>query len=249
MALYKVDSDTADLTQVAGGINSAIIPSNAGASNKLATRFDVVTRHNYSVTGTVDAITDTKALVNHIVTLDVGTYAGEFKRSGITFGSYRLTYFIDGIYAKSVSGIVTYSINANTDATYQVSYVEDIEHGTPPVWKIEKLATEKPITLTPLNNSTIYYNKSRIVGDIVTICADIIIQSGSYLTKENAIANVPNLGTDSIGYILPCLYRNTGNGLEEPSFAIIQTTGNIYPYYTKSSYNEIRINTSYSCKL
>lgn len=109
---------------------------------KLAMENDIVTRHNYSVQGTTDAIADTKALVNHIVTLPIGTYAGEFKRSGITFGSYRLTYFIDGIYAKSISGIVTYSISLNTDATYQVSYVEDIEHGTPPVWKIEKLVTE-----------------------------------------------------------------------------------------------------------
>ena len=107
----------------------------------------------------------------------------------------------------------------------------------------------KPITLQPLNNSTISYDKSRIVGGIVTVCADIIVQSGSYLTKENAIANVPNLGTASIGYILPCLYRNTGNGAEEPSFAIIQTAGNLYPYYTKTEYNQIRINASYSSKI
>lgn len=118
------------------------MPANASASNKLATRDDIVTRHNFSITGTADTIADTKALVNHIVTLDVGTYAGEFKRSGVTFGSYRLTYFIDGIYSKSVSGIVTYSINVDTDATYQISYVEDIEHGTPPVWKIEKLTAD-----------------------------------------------------------------------------------------------------------
>lgn len=111
---------------------------------------DTVTRHNYSVVGTLDAIADTKALVSHITTLDVGTYAGEFKRTGVTFGSYRLTYFIDGIYAKSVSGIVTYSISVGTDATYQVSYVEDIEHGTPPVWKIEKLATAENLTNTTL---------------------------------------------------------------------------------------------------
>lgn len=107
----------------------------------------------------------------------------------------------------------------------------------------------KSISLVPLNNSSINYDKSRIVGGIVTICADIIIQSGSYLTKENAIANVPNLGTASVGYILPCLYRNTANGAEEPSFAIIQTAGNLYPYYTKTEYNEIRINASYSCKI
>ena len=231
-------------------VYSDIIPSNAGSANKLVTRNDIVTRHNYSVTGTTDAIADTKALVNHIVTsLDVGTYAGEFKRSGITFGSYRLTYFIDGVYAKSVSGIVTYSINVNTDATYQVSYIEDIEHGTPPVWKIEKLTSEELIALTPMNNSTIFYNKSRIVGGLVTVCASITVPSGNYLVKENAVANIPNFGTGSIGYILPCLYRNTGNGSEEPGYIIIQTDGNLYPYYTKTGYNEIRINASYSSKV
>lgn len=117
------------------------IPSNASSSNKLATKDGIVTRHDYSVTGTADAIADTKALVNHIITLGVGTYAGEFKRSGITFGSYRLTYLVDGTYSKSVSGLVTYSINVAADATYQVSYVEDIEHSLPPEWKIEKLVT------------------------------------------------------------------------------------------------------------
>lgn len=249
MSYNLVNPTTGALTKVSGNISSNIIPSNASASNKLVAKSDIIIRHNYSITGTTDAIADTKALVNHIITLGVGTYAGEFKRSGVTFGSYRLTYLIDGIYAKSVSGLVTYSINVSADATYQVSYVEDIEHGTPPEWKIEKLATEEPITLTPLNNSTIFYNKSRIIGGVVTICASITVQSGSSLTKENAVANVPNLGTGAIGYILPCLYRNTANGLEEPSFVIIQTAGNIYPYYTKSEYNEIRINASYSSKL
>lgn len=118
------------------------IPSNASSSNKLVTKSDAVIRHDYSITGTTDAIADIKTLVNHITTLGVGTYAGEFKRSGITFGSYRLSYLIDGIYSKSVSGLVTFSINVDTDATYQVSYVEDIEHSTPPEWNIEKLVTE-----------------------------------------------------------------------------------------------------------
>jgi hypothetical protein len=107
----------------------------------------------------------------------------------------------------------------------------------------------RPISLVPLNNSSVFYDKSRIIGGVVTICASITVQSGSSLTKENAVANVPNLGTGAIGYILPCLYRNTANGAEEPSFAIIQTAGNLYPYYTKTEYNEIRINASYSSKI
>ena len=107
----------------------------------------------------------------------------------------------------------------------------------------------KPISLVPVNNSTIYYNKSRIIGGIVTVCASITVPSGNHLVKENAVVNVPNLGTGSIGYILPCIYRNVGSGAEEPGYAIIQTDGNLYPYYTKTEYNEIRINASYSSKI
>ncbi len=107
----------------------------------------------------------------------------------------------------------------------------------------------KPISLKSLNNSTIYYNKSRIVGGIVTICASFCVPSGNHLVKENAVANIPNGGTSSIGYILPCIYRNILNGVEEPSFALITPSGNLFPYYTKEEYNEIRINASYSSKV
>lgn len=107
----------------------------------------------------------------------------------------------------------------------------------------------KSISLVSVNNSSIVYDKSRIIGGIVTVCASISVPSGNYLVKENAVASVPSLGTASIGYILPCLYRNIGNGAEEPGYAIIQTDGNLYPYYTKTEYNEIRINASYSSKI
>lgn len=107
----------------------------------------------------------------------------------------------------------------------------------------------KSISLVSVNNSSIVYDKSRIIGGIVTVCASITVPSGNHLVKENAVANVSSLGTASIGYILPCLYRNIGSGAEEPGYAIIQTDGNLYPYYTKTEYNEIRINASYSSKV
>lgn len=107
----------------------------------------------------------------------------------------------------------------------------------------------KSISLVPVNNSSISYDKSRIIGGIVTVCASIIVPSGNHLVKENAVVNVPNLGTSPIGYILPCVYRNVGSGAEEPGYAIIQADGNLYPYYTKTEYNEIRINASYSSKI
>lgn len=106
----------------------------------------------------------------------------------------------------------------------------------------------KPISLQSLNGSTINFDKSRIVGGLVTICADIVVQSGSYLVKENAVVNVPNYGTASIAYILPCIYRNTASGAEEVGYALINTYGNLHPYYTKTEYNQIRINASYSSK-
>lgn len=109
---------------------------------KLAAASDTVIRHDYGITGTVDAVEDTKTLVNHILTLDAGTYAGEFKRTGITFGSYRLTYFIDGDSSVSVSGTVTYSISNSNDATYQISYVLSNGSSTP-YWNIEKLVVDR----------------------------------------------------------------------------------------------------------
>ena len=163
----KMVSVPADFVSAMDKIYGVLIPSDASPTNKLVAKSDVVIRHNYSITGTADAVEDTKALVNHIATLDVGTYAGEFKRSGVTFGSYRLTCFIDGIYAKSVSGIVTYSIGVNTDATYQVSYVEDIEHGTPPEYKIEKLAIQP--------NPQVYSNAITPASGISTARNSIIV--------------------------------------------------------------------------
>lgn len=104
----------------------------------------------------------------------------------------------------------------------------------------------KPISLQSVNNSTINYDKTRVVGGLVTVCADIIVQSGSYLAKESSIANVPNYGTDTIGYILPCIYRNTSSGAEEPGYVLVDPSGNIFPYYTKTEYNQVRINASYA---
>lgn len=104
----------------------------------------------------------------------------------------------------------------------------------------------KPISLQSTNNSTINCDRSRVVGGLVTVCADIIVQSGTYLTKENAIARVPNYGTDTIAYILPCINRNTGNGAEEPGYVLVNPNGNVFPYYTKSEYNQVRVNASYS---
>lgn len=104
----------------------------------------------------------------------------------------------------------------------------------------------KLIPLQSANNSTINFDRTRVVGGLVTVCADIIVQSGSYLVKENAIANVPNYGPATTGYILPCIYRNAGNGAEEPGYVLVAPNGNILPYYTKSEYNQVRVNASYS---
>lgn len=249
MSYNLVNPTTGALTQVSGNIRQDIIPANASASNKLVTRDDIVTRHNFSITGTADAIADTKALVNHIVTLGVGTYAGEFKRSGVTFGSYRLTYLIDGIYAKSVSGIVTYSINASADATYQVSYVEDIEHGTPPEWKIQPLTPVDTITVgstAPVMAGTVYrqfvqkaqanitdiisespgaYSSLVRRGNIVQCIARFNIEHSFNWTQSTKIGSVPQGYRPAI--FQPCTTINFQSSGASPTFVSVDTNGNI----------------------
>lgn len=190
----------ADFVSAMDKIYGVLIPDNASESNKLVTKNDIVIRHDYSINGTVDAIADTQALVNHILTLPVGTYAGEFKRTGITFGTYRLTYFLDGIYTKSVSGIVTYSISNENDATYQVSYVEDIEHGTPPYWRIERLSAINTITegsTAPVMSGTIYNN---LVQKAQTVIEDIVSESpGAYsslIRRGNIVQCIARFNTE-----------------------------------------------------
>ena len=149
-----IDTSTYATKSALGAVTDKI-PSNASVCNKLATQNDTVKRISYNITGTVDAISDTKELVNHILTLGSGSYVGEFKRTGITFGSFRLTYFTDGDGTISVSGTVTYSISNNNDSTYQISYV--LSHGSDtPYWNIEKLvkANENNFKYQTLNPDT-----------------------------------------------------------------------------------------------
>ena len=113
----KMVSVPADFVSAMDKIYGVLIPSDASSTNKLVSKSDVVIKHDYNIVGTADAVEDTKALVNHILTLDAGTYSGEFKRTGVTFGSYRLTYLPDLDGSVSVSGIVTYSISNDNDAT------------------------------------------------------------------------------------------------------------------------------------
>lgn len=158
--------------------------------------------------------------------------------------------YVTGATAQSSNGVYGTVRPTNTSVNYiikakQVAAPADFKDA------IDDALNEfaKSISLVSVNNSSIAYDKSRIIGGIVTVCASITVPSGNHLVKENAVAYVPSLGTASIGYILPCLYRNIGNGAEEPGYVIIQTDGNLYPYYTKTEYNEIRINTSYSSKV
>ncbi len=240
----------ADFVSAMDKIYGVLIPSNASPTNKLVAKSDAVITHDYTIIGTDNVVADTQALVNHILTLGTGTYAGEFKRTGITFGTYRLTYFIDGIYTKSVSGIVTYSISNDNDATYQVSYVEDIEHGTPPYWKIERLSAINTITrdsTAPVMSGTVY---SSLVQKAQATINDIISESpGAYssLVRRGNIVqciarfNTENsfgwstdtkIGTIPQGYrpatFQPCTTTNFQSAGASPTFISIQTNGDIY---------------------
>ena len=124
-----------------------------------------------------------------------------------------------------------------------VNYIIKVKQVSVPVDFMAALI--KKISLTPANNSTIYSDNSMVVGSIVSISADIIVQSGSSLSKDNAVAVVSGYGTHGVALTFPCIYRNTASGAEEPSVAYITPSGNIFPYYTKADYNELRISATY----
>lgn len=197
----------------------------------------------------------TQTIANH----DVYTL-GEFKDDSLGTHTHPLTVTTRATYNTAGVPVGIGNNNTPTTATHGkqlgVNYIIKAKQVTAPadfIDAIDDVLSEfaKPISLQSLNNSSINFDKSRIIGGMVTICASITAESGSYLTKENAIARIPNssYGPANIGYILSCLYRNTTSGAEEPGFALIQPDGNLYPYYTNAGYNEIRINTSYSCRL
>jgi len=231
------------------GLNNLIPDATRPTTNPLVSRNEAVIKHNFSVVGTVDAIEDMRALVNHIITLPVGTYAGEFKRTGITFGSYSLTYFLDGPYTKSVSGTVTYSISNDNDATYQVSYVADIEQGTPPYWKIERLSAINAITegsTAPVMSGTIYNNfvqktqanitdiisqspgaYSSLVrrGNIVQCIARFNTEGSFEWTQSTKIGSVPQGYRPAI--FQPCTTINFQSTGATPTFISVDTNGEI----------------------
>lgn len=247
MSYNLVNPTTGALTKVSGNITSNIIPANASASNKLITQFDVVKRISYSITGTSDAIEDTKALVNHVLTLGSGSYIGEFKRTGITFGSFRLTHFVDGDGDISVSGTVTYSIGNSNDATYQISYL--LANGTT-YWNIERLSAINSITpdsTAPVMSGTVY---NQFVQKAQTTVTDIVSQSaGAYssltrrgnlvqciarFNKEEAFTWSENtkIGAIPQGYrpavFQPCPAVNFASTTVQNTFVSVGTNGDIY---------------------
>lgn len=207
-----------------GGTLGEIVPSNASSSNKLVTASDTVKRVNYSITGTTDAVEDTKTLVNYIITLGEGSYVGEFKRTGVTFGSYRLTYFTDGDGTISISGTVTYSISDNNDATYQISYVLSNGSSTPH-WNIEKLVTDRVITGVP---TSVHSGISNVVlkkqGKMVTLTVSYDATSMS-TSDWTTIMNVPVGFRPAYGVSIP-----VGNAWSMSSVANLYPSGELSIY-------------------
>lgn len=110
---------------------------------------DYVIKYNYTMTGTADVAADIQSLVNSILTKGAGTYAGEFKRTGYSFGSYILTYFVDGDGKESVCGIVTEAISDINDSNWRVSYVKPT--GQSAVWNIEKDVRNRTVIISSPN--------------------------------------------------------------------------------------------------
>ena len=111
---------------------------------------DYVIKYDYSMTGTADIAADIQSLVNAIIAKGVGTYSGEFKRTNYSFGSYTLTYFLDGT-TVSVCGIVIEAISNINDSNWRVSYVND---GTA-YWTIEKDVSNVTYTISSPNTDPV----------------------------------------------------------------------------------------------
>ena len=109
----------------------------------------VVVRKDVAITGTANVATDIQTLVNDILATGAGTYSGEFKRGGYSYGSYILTYFVDSDDTDSVSGIVTEAISDDNDSNWRVSYVK--QTGQSAVWNIEKDVVKKNYTISSPN--------------------------------------------------------------------------------------------------
>ena len=99
---------------------------------------DTVIKKNVTITGTSDINADIQTLINTIINEGIGTYIGEFKRTGQTYGSYRLSYYVDGDGSQSVCGIVNTSLGHFTDAVYKVGFLL-IAGSSTPSWNIVRI--------------------------------------------------------------------------------------------------------------
>lgn len=135
MSYNLVDPTTGDLTRVAGNLDSAIIPANASASNKLVTASDTAKRKNISITPTASIENDIKTLLDELIAETSGPYIGSFTRTGNTSGYYSVSV----LSTWNVVGIV--SICGAVTNAYRVAKFKSTEQGSY-TYQIVKLAAD-----------------------------------------------------------------------------------------------------------
>lgn len=97
-----------------------------------------------------------------------------------------------------------------------------------------------------LVNGSMLYTKVARVGNIVGFSGSFACASGTTLNSDVALARL-SVVPSTFPYYFPCIFRNTGNGTTTISWGLVDTNGYIKPASSNSSYNEMRINTTFVC--
>ena len=214
MSYNLVDPTTGDLTRVAGGIDTSIIPSDASASNKLATTDSTLktTQLSGSVdcntltetglytasAGAVSSLTNSPANIGSTVQLD-GGFSILVTKTNVASVYYGMQMFIP--YGSDVPFI-------------RKSYYLNGQYWTP--W--EQLATMDKLTPTlgfitgsllssVVTDSNLYYHK---FGD----CRLVIngwVSLDSAVPNNTKIFTLPNGWKVNSNYLLPCYASNSNS--------------------------------------
>ena len=214
MSYNLVDPTTGDLTRVAGGIDTSIIPSDASTSNKLATTNSTLKTIQLSgsvdcntltepglytaSSGAVSALTNAPANIGSTVQLNGGfsilvtktnvdsVYYG--MQMFIPYGSdvpfMRKSYYLNGQYWTAWENLVTMDKLTST-----TGYITD------------------SLLSSVVTNSNLYYQKFGYNRLVINGWVSL----GSEVPKQTKIFTLPNGWKTNSNYLLPCYASNSNS--------------------------------------
>lgn len=214
MSYNLVDPTTGDLTRVAGGIDTSIIPSDASASNKLATTDSTLKTIQLSGSvdcntltepglytasaGAVSALTNIPANIGSAVQLD-GGFSILVTKTNIDNVYYGMQMFIP--YGSDVPFIrKSYYLNGQYWTPWE--QVVTMDKLTPTVEYITGSLLSSVVT-----NSNLYYQK---FGDNKLVINGWISLS-SEVPNNTKIFTLPNGWKAGSNYLLPCYASNSNS--------------------------------------